>query len=98
MNGVRSHHDEIQLLLKDHDIHILANNKTKLDPATPHSSPELMGLSMSVRIGRSMEETLLSMLRIPLVTSYEMILLIMTSIDLCRNFATKAKPYLFVAW
>ena len=33
MNGVRSHHDEIQLLLKDHDIHILANNKTKLDPS-----------------------------------------------------------------
>ena len=30
MNGLRSHHDEIQLLLKNHDIHILA---TKLDPS-----------------------------------------------------------------
>ena len=32
MNGLRSHHDEIQLLLRDHDIHIIAINETKLDP------------------------------------------------------------------
>ena len=33
MNGLRSHHDEIQLLLRNHDIHILATNETKLDPS-----------------------------------------------------------------
>ena len=33
MNGLRSHHDEIQLLLRSHDIHILAINETKLDPS-----------------------------------------------------------------
>ena len=33
MNGFRSHHDEIQLLLKDHDVHILAINETELDPS-----------------------------------------------------------------
>ena len=33
MNGLRSHHDEIQLLLRNHDIHILAANETKLDPS-----------------------------------------------------------------
>ena len=33
MNGLRSHHDEIKLLLRNHDIHILAINETKLDPS-----------------------------------------------------------------
>ena len=33
MNGFRGHHDEILLLHKDHDIHILAINETKLDPS-----------------------------------------------------------------
>ena len=32
MNSLRSHRDEIQLLLKDHDIQILASNGTKVDP------------------------------------------------------------------
>ena len=31
MNGLRSHHDEVQLPLRDHDIHIMAINETKLD-------------------------------------------------------------------
>ena len=33
MNGLRSHHDEIQLLLRNHDIHIIVINETKLDPS-----------------------------------------------------------------
>ena len=33
MNGFQSHHDEIQLPLKDHDVHILVINETKLDPS-----------------------------------------------------------------
>ena len=32
MNGLRSHQDEIQLRLRDHDIHIIAINEIKLDP------------------------------------------------------------------
>ena len=32
VNGLRSHHDEIHLLLRNHDIHIIAINETKLDP------------------------------------------------------------------
>ena len=44
----------------------------------PHNSPESMVSSMSVRIGRPMEEALLSILRIPLVTSYERVFLILT--------------------
>ena len=45
----------------------------------PHNSPELMVLSMSARIGHPIEEALLSILRIPLVASYERIFLIMAS-------------------
>ena len=33
MNGFRSHHDEIQLLLKVHDIYLLTINETKIDPS-----------------------------------------------------------------
>ena len=33
MNGLLSHHDEVQLLLRDHDIHIIAINETTLDPS-----------------------------------------------------------------
>ena len=33
MNRLRSHLDEIQLLLRDHDIQIIAINETKLDPS-----------------------------------------------------------------
>ena len=32
MNGLRSHHDEVQLLLRNHDIYIIAITETKLDP------------------------------------------------------------------
>ena len=42
MNGLRSHHDEIQLLLRNHDIHILATNETKLDPSY---STQLTGIN-----------------------------------------------------
>ena len=33
MNGLRSPHDEIQLLLRDHGIRIIIINETKLDPS-----------------------------------------------------------------
>ena len=33
MNGLRSNHDEIQLLLSYHDIHIIDINEAKLDPS-----------------------------------------------------------------
>ena len=89
MNGLRSHHDEIQLLLRNHrnTISMLGTMIYTYLPlmrlnwilAIPHNSPELMVSSMSVRIGRPMEEALLSTLRIPLVTSQERIFLIMTS-------------------
>ena len=31
VSSLRNHHDEIQLLLRDHDIHMIAINETKLD-------------------------------------------------------------------
>ena len=35
INGLRCHFEEIQLLLEDFDIHILALNETKVDPEHP---------------------------------------------------------------
>ena len=35
INGLRSHHDEIKMLLNDKGIRILALNETKLDASVP---------------------------------------------------------------
>ena len=70
---LRSHDDDIQLLLRDHDIHIIATYGTKFDPSY---STQLTRIN--VRIERPMEEVLQPILRIPLGTSYERIFLIVT--------------------
>ena len=44
MNGLRSHHDEILLLLRNHDIHILATNEIKLDPSYSTQLTRINGL------------------------------------------------------
>ena len=43
INGLRSHHDEIKLLLSDQGIHILALNETKLDASIPKELTEISG-------------------------------------------------------
>ena len=43
INGLRSHHDEIKLLLNDQEIHILALNETKLDASIPKELTEISG-------------------------------------------------------
>ena len=43
INGLRSHHDEIKLLLNGQGIHILARNETKLDASIPKELTEISG-------------------------------------------------------
>ena len=43
INGLRSHLDEIKLLLNDRGIHILALNETKLDASIPKELIEISG-------------------------------------------------------
>lgn len=43
INGLRSHHDEIKLLLNDQGIHILALNETKLDASVPTELSAISG-------------------------------------------------------
>ena len=43
INGLRSHLDEVQLLIRSHGIHILALNETKLDPHYPKELTILPG-------------------------------------------------------
>ena len=43
INGLRSHLDEVQLLIRDLGIHILALNETKLDPEFPKELASVAG-------------------------------------------------------
>ena len=43
ISGLRSHHDEIKLLLNDQGIHIFALNETKLDASIPKELIEISG-------------------------------------------------------
>ena len=43
INGLRSRHDEIKLLLNDKGIHILVLNETKLDGSVPKELTEISG-------------------------------------------------------
>ncbi len=43
VNGLRGHFDEIQMLLKNLDIHIFALNETKLDKSYPNELTEITG-------------------------------------------------------
>ena len=43
INGLRSHHDEIKMLLNDKGIHVLALNETKLDASVPKELTEISG-------------------------------------------------------
>ncbi len=43
VNGLRSHLDEVQLLIKNSGLHILALNETKLDPHYPKELTDLVG-------------------------------------------------------
>ena len=46
INGLRSHHDEIKLLLKDKGILILVLNETKLDGSVPKELTEISGYQL----------------------------------------------------
>ena len=43
VNGLRSHLDEVKLLLKNLGIHILALNETKLDRLVPKELTDIRG-------------------------------------------------------
>ena len=43
INGLRSHHDEINWLLNDKGIHVLVPNETKLDGSVPKELTEISG-------------------------------------------------------
>ena len=53
INGLRSHLDEIKLLLNDRGIHILALNETKLDALIPKELSEIPGYQQKKRLDRT---------------------------------------------
>ena len=60
INGLRSHHDEIKLLLNDQGIHILALNETKLDASIPKNLLKFPVINKSALTGPAMVEVSLS--------------------------------------
>ena len=52
INGLRSHLDEVQLLMKELGIHIFALNETKLDPDYPRRLTKVNGYQQE-RLGRT---------------------------------------------
>ena len=55
VDGLRSHLDEVWLLVNDLGIHIPALNETKLDTSIPKELTEILALSRNVWIGAAME-------------------------------------------
>ena len=99
INGLRSHLDEIKLLLNDRGIHILALNETKLDASIPKELTEIPGYQQK-RLDRTCNGGGVAL--------YVRDSIKLTSRDdvpsdgleiLCVEiFPPKSKPFLIVAW
>ena len=63
VNGLRSHLDEIKLVLNDFGIHILALNETKLDDFFPKELTDISAYQQNDLIGPAMEGVSHCMLR-----------------------------------
>ena len=77
INGLRSHLDEVQLLIRSLGIHILALNETKLDPHYPKELTSLPGYQQERQIGHAAEEVFLFISGTPLNISFVLMFLLM---------------------
>ena len=96
INGLRSHLDEVQLLIRDLGIHILALNETKLDPEFPKELAGVAGYQQE-RLDRTCNGGGVSIyIRDSTSTNVVLISLLMTwNSSVLRLNHQKASPFLF---
>ena len=99
INGLRSHHDEIKLLLNDKGIHILVLNETKLDGSVPKELTEISGYQQQ-RLDRTCNGGGVSLYVRDSIKMTPMLDVPSEGLELlCVEISPpKSKPFLVVAW